>query len=69
MSSNARAQVARLLTLVPYLHARDEVRVAEAARHFGVTEAQMNDDGLAALAATRSGRAFTLLAQVTGMFG
>ena len=30
---------------------------------------QMNDTGLAALAATRSGRAFTLLAQVTGMFG
>lgn len=32
-------------------------------------DGQMNDDGLAALAATRSGRAFTLLAQVTGMFG
>lgn len=32
-------------------------------------DTQMNDDGLAALAATRSGRAFTLLAQVTGMFG
>ena len=44
MSSNARAQVARLLTLVPYLHARDEVRVAEAARHFGVTEAQIRKD-------------------------
>lgn len=44
MSSNARAQVARLLTLVPYLHARDEVRVAEAAEHFGVSEAQIRKD-------------------------
>lgn len=32
-------------------------------------DARMNDHGLAALAATRSGRAFVLLAQVTGMFG
>ena len=30
-------QVARLLTLVPYLHSRGEVRLGQAARELGLT--------------------------------
>ncbi len=40
----AREQVARLLTLVPYLHARGEVRVDDAARALGVPPAQVVKD-------------------------
>lgn len=43
-SDTARDQVARLLALVPYLHARGEVRVVEAAAHFGVDPAQLVKD-------------------------
>ena len=35
--TGAKEQVARLLTLVPYLHARGTVRLAEAAAALGVT--------------------------------
>ena len=35
-AGGAKDQVARLLTLVPYLHARGEVRLDEAARGLGV---------------------------------
>ncbi len=42
--SGARAQVHRLLALVPYLQARPEVSVAEAARAFGVTPATIQRD-------------------------
>lgn len=37
-------QVARLLALVPYVHARGEVRVEEAAAHFGTDPAQIDRD-------------------------
>ena len=37
-------QVARLLALVPYLLARGEVRLDEAARHFGVAPEQLDRD-------------------------
>jgi proteasome accessory factor C len=40
----AREQVARLLALVPYLHAHDQVRLDEAAAAFGVTERQLVKD-------------------------
>ena len=40
----AREQVARLLALVPYLHARGHVRLDEAAAAFGVTERQLVRD-------------------------
>ncbi len=43
-SGNAKEQVARLLALVPYLHARGEVDVSDAARHFNVTVAQLRKD-------------------------
>ncbi len=45
MSAPTADRMARLLALVPYLQARpDGVRVAEAARDFGVTEAQLRHD-------------------------
>ena len=44
MSGGAREQVARLLTLVPYLHARGQVGVDEAAALLGVTPAQVVRD-------------------------
>jgi proteasome accessory factor C len=40
----AREQVARLLALVPYLHAHGAVRLDEAAAAFGVTERQIVKD-------------------------
>lgn len=40
----AREQVARLLTLVPYLHAHEEVRVEQAAVVLGVTPEQVVKD-------------------------
>ena len=40
----AKAQVARLLRLVPYLHARGSVRVEQAADDLGVTPAQLVGD-------------------------
>lgn len=40
----ARDQVARLLTLVPFLHHRDEVRLADAADLLGTTPAQVLGD-------------------------
>ncbi|GAB2862758.1 helix-turn-helix transcriptional regulator [Nocardioides pacificus] len=41
---NAREQVSRLLTLVPYLHAHDEVRLEEAATALGVEPEQLVRD-------------------------
>lgn len=41
---NAREQVSRLLTLVPYLHAHDEVRLEDAATALGVPPAQLVRD-------------------------
>jgi proteasome accessory factor C len=41
---SARDQVARLLTLVPYLHAHSGVRLGEAATALGVTPAQLVKD-------------------------
>ena len=43
-SSGSKDQVARLLTLVPYLHSRGSVRLAEAAEALGVTPAQLVQD-------------------------
>lgn len=43
-TDTARDQVARLLALVPYLHARGEVRVDQAADHFGIAPAQLVKD-------------------------
>lgn len=43
-SETAPDQVARLLALVPYLLARGEVRLEEAARHFGVPPDQLDRD-------------------------
>lgn len=43
-ASGAKEQVARLLTLVPWLHQRGEVRVDEAAAALGVTPAQLRRD-------------------------
>jgi proteasome accessory factor C len=40
----ARDQVARLLVLVPFLHARGEVTVAEAAEALGIDQAQLVKD-------------------------
>ncbi|NPC96397.1 YafY family protein [Nocardioides sp. zg-DK7169] len=40
----AKEQVARLLTLVPYLHARDGVRLEDAARALGVAPKQLLKD-------------------------
>jgi len=40
----AKEQVARLLTLVPYLHSRDGVRLAEVADALGVTSEQVVSD-------------------------
>ena len=40
----ARDQVARLLRLVPYLHARDQVSLDEAARVIGATPGQLDKD-------------------------
>jgi len=40
----AREQVARLLTLVPYLHSRGQVRVDEAAEALGTTPEQVRRD-------------------------
>lgn len=42
--AGARDQVARLLTLVPWLHARGEVTLDEAARTLGVTPRQLVKD-------------------------
>jgi proteasome accessory factor C len=42
--SSAKAQVGRLLTLVPYLHARGSVRVEEAAADLGVSPRQLVRD-------------------------
>jgi proteasome accessory factor C len=42
--AGAKDQVARLLTLVPYLHARGQVRLEEAARDLGVDPAQLLGD-------------------------
>ncbi|MEZ5092635.1 helix-turn-helix transcriptional regulator [Nocardioides sp.] len=42
--SGAKEQVARLLTLVPYLHSRGEVRLEDAARDLGMTPAQLLRD-------------------------
>ena len=43
-STGAREQVARLLTIVPYLHAQGEVRLDEAAAALGITESQLVKD-------------------------
>jgi len=43
-ASGAKEQVGRLLTLVPYLHARGGVRLDEAARALGVPERQLVKD-------------------------
>lgn len=43
-ATGAKEQVARLLTLVPYLHARGGVRLDEAARDLGVSERQLVKD-------------------------
>jgi proteasome accessory factor C len=42
--SSAKAQVARLLTLVPYLHARGTVRLDQAAGDLGVSPEQLRSD-------------------------
>jgi len=42
--NSAKAQVGRLLTLVPYLHARGSVRVDEAAADLGVSPTQLVTD-------------------------
>ena len=42
--ASAKDQVARLLTLVPYLHARGEVRLDDAARALGMDPAQLFAD-------------------------
>jgi proteasome accessory factor C len=44
VQASAKDQVARLLTLVPYLHAHGEVRVDEAARALGVGPDQLFSD-------------------------
>ncbi len=43
-TGGAREQVARLLTLVPYLHARGQVRVEDAATALGVPPQQVVRD-------------------------
>ncbi|GAA4126251.1 WYL domain-containing protein [Nocardioides fonticola] len=43
-AANSKDQVARLLTLVPYLHARDSVHLEEAARALDVTPRQLLRD-------------------------
>jgi proteasome accessory factor C len=42
--STSKAQMARLLALVPYLQRRGEVSVAEAAQRFGVAERVLHND-------------------------
>lgn len=42
--SAATGWLARLLNLLPYLHARPGIRIAEAAADLGVTEQQLRDD-------------------------
>jgi proteasome accessory factor C len=42
--SGARDQVARLLALVPYIQARSEVPLEQAAADFGVSPAQIVKD-------------------------
>jgi len=44
VAGGAREQVARLLTLVPYLHSRGQVRVDEAAEAMGTTPDQVRSD-------------------------
>jgi proteasome accessory factor C len=44
MSANAGERLPRLLTLVPWLLAHDGVTIAECARHFGVSEEQLERD-------------------------
>lgn len=44
MSANAQAQVERMLALVPYLQAREGIRVDDVARDFGVKPAQIVKD-------------------------
>lgn len=43
-AAGAKDQVARLLTLVPFLHAREEVRLEDAAKALGVPPAQLVRD-------------------------
>src|SRR5918997_574213 len=43
-SAAAKDQVARLLTLVPYLHARGQVRLEDAAKVLGVSQEQVLSD-------------------------
>lgn len=72
----ASAGDADAIELASGLMRGDEV-FRDAAQHFlrqydrtlARIAADLGDDGIAAMAATRSGRAFGLLAQVTGMFG
>jgi proteasome accessory factor C len=44
VAAGAKEQVARLLTLVPYLHSRGEVRLEDAARDLGLEPAQLLRD-------------------------
>jgi proteasome accessory factor C len=44
MSRGARAQVERMLALVPYLRERGGVRIDRVARDFGVTQQQVQED-------------------------
>lgn len=44
MSDNAATRLSRLLALVPWLLANDGVTMEQAARHFGVTEEQLEHD-------------------------
>ncbi|WP_300682048.1 YafY family protein [Nocardioides sp.] len=43
-SYGSKDQIARLLALVPYLHARGEIRLSEAAQMLGVPERQVTKD-------------------------
>lgn len=44
MSGTSAARLSRLLAMVPWLYANDGVTIEEAARHFGVSAAQMEKD-------------------------
>ena len=44
MSQDATSRLGRLLALVPWLSAHPGVSIAEAAEHFGITTAQLQDD-------------------------
>ena len=44
VNETAGARLARLLAIVPWLAANDGVTTAEAARHFGVSDKQLQDD-------------------------